>query len=104
MAELSSDGAVRGKEMNNISKMIKNAKNAMIELMNLADSDQVLVVSDEASKTIGDSFSTAARQLGCSVEMYFINEKNRPLTEIPADLIPLLKGKTAVINVFRLSS
>jgi aminopeptidase len=101
VAELSSDGAVRGKEMNNISKMIKNAKNAMIELMNLADSDQVLVVSDEASKTIGDSFSTAARQLGCSVEMYFINEKNRPLTEIPADLIPLLKGKTAVINVFK---
>jgi len=87
--------------MSNISKMIENAKNALTELMNLTDGDQVLVVGDEDSKTISDSFSTAARQLGCSVEMYFIPEKDRPLSEIPADLIPLLKGKTAAISVFK---
>ena len=87
--------------MSNISKMIENAGNALTELMNLTDGDQVLVVGDEDSKTISDSFSTAARQLGCSVEMYFIPEKERPLSELPADLIPLLKGKTAAISVFK---
>lgn len=87
--------------MANILKMKEIAEGAMINLMNLTADDNVLVITDEPTKTIGDAFFTAAKEHGCTVDMYLLPEKQRPLSEIPAQLDREIDGKTVVLNMIQ---
>lgn len=87
--------------MNNLQKMIISAQKAMIHVMNLNKDDDVLVISDEDTKSVGESFYNAAIEYDCSAQLYLLPEKDRPLIEIPPEMDELAKGKTIVINAFK---
>ncbi len=87
--------------MTNFKRMIDSAQKAMIHVLNLNKEDKVLVLSDENTKTVGDAFQNAAIDYGCSVDLYLLPEKSRPLLEIPTELSELAERKTIVINVFK---
>ncbi len=87
--------------MNDFKKMIKSAQKAMVHVLKLKKEDDVLVITDEHTKSEGEAFYTAAIEYGCKAHLYFLPEKIRPLLEVPSELISLLKGKTMVINAFK---
>jgi len=87
--------------MNKFEKMIASATDYMIYVMKLNKEDAILIVTDELSKSIADAFHEAAVNYGCAAEIYFLPEKNRPLSEIPPEMSELAKGKTIIINIFK---
>jgi len=87
--------------MSEILKMKTAALNAMIYVLNMNKQDEVLVVSDQSTKNVGEAFYRAAIEFGCSAELYLLHEINRPLLEIPKEMNELLTEKTIVINAFK---
>lgn len=87
--------------MNTIEKMINAAKNAMTYVMDLKPEDTVLVVTDESTKSIGESFYFAAKESGCTSDLYFLPEFERPLIYVPGEMERMLDNRTVVINVFK---
>ncbi|NVM18170.1 MAG: aminopeptidase [Candidatus Lokiarchaeota archaeon] len=87
--------------MNDFKKMIKSAQKAMVHVLKLKKKDDVLVITDEHTKSEGEAFYAAAIEYGCTAHLYFLPEEIRPIFEIPTDLISLLKGKTLIINAFK---
>ncbi len=86
--------------MNNMQKMINSAQKAMIFVMNLTKDDAVLVITDEITNIVGESFYRAAIDYGCKAHLYSLPEKERPLTKIPDEMNELAKEITIVINAF----
>jgi leucyl aminopeptidase (aminopeptidase T) len=87
--------------MNDFKKMTKSAQKAMVQVLDLKKDDKVLVVTDEHTKSEGEAFYTAAIEYGSTAHIYFLPEKIRPLSEIPSELVALVKGQTLVINAFK---
>ena len=87
--------------MSKTQKMIASAQNAMIHVMALKKDDEVLVITDEVTKTVGEAFYKAAEEYGCRTEMCFLPGEKRPLVNIPAEVSRGLKNKTVVISAFR---
>lgn len=87
--------------MNQDQKMKTAAQNAMIHVMSLNKEDAVLIITDEHTRSVGESFYDAAVEYGCTAQLYFLPEKNRPLLEIPTEMRELANGKTIVINAFK---
>ncbi|MFX1522274.1 MAG: aminopeptidase [Promethearchaeota archaeon] len=87
--------------MKEFQKMISSAKNAMIHVLKMKKNDVVLVVTDEASRNVGDAFYHAALKYGCTAQIYVLDEKYRPLLDISATMRELILGKTIVINAFK---
>ena len=85
--------------MQNIQRMIASAQNAMIHVMNLKKDDQVLVVTDGYTKTIGEAFYQAAENYGCNTEIFVLPDADRPLSDVPAEMTLKLDNKTVVINL-----
>jgi aminopeptidase len=81
--------------------MINSAKNAMIHVMSLNKEDQVLVITDETTREVGDAFYNAAIEFGCFAQTYFLSEEIRPIMEIPSELNDLILNHSVVINAFR---
>ncbi|MFX1378269.1 MAG: aminopeptidase [Promethearchaeota archaeon] len=77
------------------------AQKAMIHVMNLTKEDKVLIISDDETKRVGDAFYHAAIDYGCSVDLYLLLEKDRPLLDIPIQMSELANDKTIVINAFK---
>lgn len=73
----------------------------MTYVMDLQRGDEVLVVTDEQTKSIGEAFYFAAKESGCKGDLYFLPEYERPLTFPPREMEEMLKNKTVVINVFK---
>ena len=86
--------------MSDFDKMVEAAKQAMIHTMDLKPGEKVLVVTDSKRKTVGEAFARAAEEAGATSDIYFLPDDKRPLSDIPADLPPLLEGKNVVINAF----
>ncbi len=81
--------------------MTAAALNAMNSIMGLNSSDNILILTDVHCKNISNAFKQAGFSKGCKVDVYRIDEKSRPLQEIPEVLISLLKGKTIVLNIIK---
>jgi leucyl aminopeptidase (aminopeptidase T) len=81
--------------------MFSAAFDALKEVLEISPVDKVLILNDIHSKTVSDAFSEAAQFAGCETVSYLINEKERPLKEIPAALADLLPGKTIVLNILK---
>ncbi|MFX0022775.1 MAG: aminopeptidase [Candidatus Hermodarchaeota archaeon] len=88
-------------KLNTTQKMINAAQEAMICVMNLNKDDSVLVITDEDTHSVGESFYQAAIEYGCTAHLYILPEKNRPLREIPSEMDLLVNDATIVINAFR---
>ena len=85
----------------NEGKMFHSALRALREVLNLSPEDKVLTLYDVHSQNIADAFIKAAKSENCETDSYLINEDNRPLQEIPPELVDLLAGKTIVLNILR---
>ena len=78
--------------------MIDAALAGMTHVLDLVPSDQVLIITDEATSICGHAFHQAAIEYGCSSVLYQLPEEHRPLQKMPDDMHPLLDGKSIVIN------
>ena len=87
--------------MNQNQKMKTAAQNAMIHVMSLNKEDAVLIITDTHTKSVGEAFYDAAVEYGCTAQLYFLPENDRPLLEIPTEMRESAKGKTIVINAFK---
>jgi len=90
-------------------KMVASAKKVLASVMGLKQQDRVLIITDEETKDIADSFSKAAAKI-CSRKpiIYQLNEDDRPLYALPSDLARKMdsfigkkvKGSMIFINAF----
>jgi leucyl aminopeptidase (aminopeptidase T) len=87
--------------MDNLNKMISAAFGAINYIFNPTAQDKILILTDDYSASIAEAFERASLKKGCSVETYEINNNERPLKEIPTDLLQLLPGKTIVLNIIK---
>ncbi|MFW9951540.1 MAG: hypothetical protein ACFFKA_15595, partial [Candidatus Thorarchaeota archaeon] len=87
--------------MSNKKRMLISAQKVMINVLNLNKDDVVLVITDEDTQIIGQSFYNAAIEYGSTAHLYLLPEKDRPLSEIPAEMNDLSKDVTIVINAFK---
>jgi len=82
-------------------RMIEAARNAMVHVLDLNKRDALLVVTDQATRRVGEAFEAAGRRSGCTAELYCLPSKDRPLKTAPAPLLAALAGKSVVINAFQ---
>ena len=87
--------------MDNRSKMLSAASEAMEYIFNPTANDKVLILTDTNSAAIAEAFKQASIEKGCTVESYKIQCDERPLIEIPEELEKLLQGKTIVLNIIK---
>ena len=87
--------------MNNLNTMITAASGAIEYIFTPAAKDKVLILTDSFSLSIAEAFKQALIIKGCFVESYEINNNDRPLKEIPAELEEMLPGKTVVLNIIK---
>ncbi len=87
--------------MDNRSKMLSAASEAMEYIFNPSANDKVLILTDTNSAAIAEAFKQASIEKGCTVESYKIQSDERPLIEIPEELEKLLQGKTIVLNIIK---
>ncbi|MFA5771951.1 MAG: aminopeptidase [Thermoplasmata archaeon] len=82
-------------------KMVEGATNALSVVLGLKRGEKVLIVTDENKPEISKAFNRGARKLGAIVTTYVLPEKERPLDEIPIDLLPLIPaGNNVIVNAF----
>ena len=87
--------------MDNLNKMISAALGAINYIFNPTAQDKILILTDDYSASIAEAFERAALKKGCSVETFEIDDTQRPLKEIPAELEKMLSGKTIVLNIIK---
>ena len=80
--------------------MINGAVNALKVVLGLQSGENVLVVSDERKKEIGDAFMEGSKKLDAKTKYYVLPEKQRPLKEIPDELLKMIDGNNIIINAF----
>jgi len=81
--------------------MIAAASGAIDYIFTPAAKDKALILTDSFSLSIAEAFKQALIINGCFVESYEINNNDRPLKEIPAELEKMLPGKTIVLNIIK---
>ncbi len=86
--------------MSEKEEMVQAAKSAMQYVMDVTAEDRVLVVTDKGRETIGRAFADAAREIGCSVELYLLPDDKRPLSDLPPEMLEKMDDRTVVINAF----
>ncbi len=87
--------------MSPLEKMTTAARNALVHVLDLTTGDSVLVVTDKHTTRVGEAFRDAAAGEGSRVDLYFLPDEGRPLSDLPAGMSEALDGKTIVINVFK---
>ncbi len=85
----------------NEKRRIAAARAAMVHVLGLQPSDSVLVVGDRATREPAAAFTAAAAALGSPVQLHELAEAARPLTAVPDALLPLLSGRTVVVNALQ---
>lgn len=86
--------------VDDLQKMVRAAKEALVHVLDTTANDRVLVVTDEASRVVGEAFARAAETIGASSEMVLLPESERPLHEPTQNMLSALGPCTVVINAF----
>ncbi len=81
--------------------MIAAAHRAMVHVLSLEPGDRVLIVTDAATRAVGDAFRGAAVDHGCATALWPLAESERPLQAVPRGLAAQLEGATVVINALQ---
>lgn len=87
--------------MENKNKIISAASGAMGYIFNPSAEDKVLILTDTHSSTVAEAFQKASVKYGCTVDIYTIENDERPLREIPTELERMLPGKSIVLNIIK---
>ena len=87
--------------MDNQKLMLAAALSALKNTMDLTSQDKLLILTDSSSLSITTAFNNAAQNCGCSVDTYLINDDERPIKNIPTELIDKLNEKTIVLNILQ---
>lgn len=87
--------------MDNNNKMFSAASGVMEYIFNQNPDDKVLILTDSFSAPIALAFEQVSREKGNSVDLYQLENEQRPVLEIPAELEKLLSGKTIVLNIIK---
>jgi len=87
--------------MNIMDEMISAASGAVDFIFHPSADDKILILTDSYSSSIANAFRQAFVSKGCKIEIYEINNNDRPLTEIPQALEKMLAGKTIVLNILK---
>lgn len=83
------------------NKMTSAAAGALKYIFSPTLNDKVLILTDAYSQEIAEAFTQALSEFHCSVDCYLIEDRLRPLKEVPEELAMLLPGKTIVLNIIR---
>lgn len=81
--------------------MIDAAANSLKSVLNLITNDEILIVSDTESRSIAEAFKIAGKDYGCMVKEFNINGLQRPLINIPDELLNMLPNSTVVLNIIK---
>ncbi len=84
--------------MTDIAKMVPGARNALVRVLEMNESDTVLILNEPALEAVGRAFAAAAAEIGCPTDVFMLPVEGRPLRDLPDGLIEMLDGKTVVIN------
>jgi len=84
-----------------MNEMISAASGAVDFIFHPSADDKILILTDSYSSSIANAFSQAFVNKGCMIEIYEINNNDRPLTEIPQALEKMLADKTIVLNIIK---
>lgn len=87
--------------MNRMNEMISAASGAVDFIFHPSVDDKILILTDSYSSSIANAFSRALVNKVCGIDIYEINNKDRPLIEIPQALEKMLAGKTIVLNIIK---
>jgi len=81
-------------------RLVHNAKTALEQVLELREGENFLVVTDAATTTVGEAFRTAAESLGARPSWYVLREDQRPLADIPEDLMMLVPDVDVAVTCF----
>jgi len=81
--------------------LVDNASRALTQLLDIRAGENFLIVTDEATQVVAQAFEQAARQAGAQVIIYRMNERVRPLREVPEDLAALIPDADLAVTCFR---
>ncbi len=81
-------------------RLVRNAKAALSQLLELREGENFLVVTDEATLQVGEAFRTAAEAFGTRPARYVLREDQRPLKEIPEELMVLVPDVDVAVTCF----
>ena len=80
--------------------MVRNARLALSQVLEVRDGENFLVVTDSLTSTVADAFFAAAESLGARPIRYMLKESDRPLTEIPENLMVLVPDVDIAVTCF----
>lgn len=81
-------------------RLIRNAKAALTQILELREGENFLVVTDDATLPVGEAFRAAAESLGARPSWYVLREAERPLDDIPEDLMMLVPDVDVAVTCF----
>ncbi len=81
-------------------RLIRNAKAALSQVLELREGETFLVVTDDATTIVGEAFRTAAESLGARPSWYVLREGDRPLDDIPESLMELIPDVDVAVTCF----
>ena len=82
------------------SKMVENAENALISVLDLKENEKVLIITDKQKQKIGYAFLDAAKKMRAITDIYILPPHDGNLKEIPDTLLPMIEKKDVIINAF----
>ena len=81
-------------------KMVENARGALKAMLEVRPEDRVLIITDEATKVVGEAFAEAAKGLVSDVKVYYLPQDQRPLKEVPQDLKEMVPNADIGLTLF----
>ncbi len=83
-----------------VKRGIAAARSALAVLLHVAEGTRVVVITDDSRSEIGRMFVAGARELGATATTYLLDERARPLADIPADLAGAFPEADVFVNAF----
>ena len=87
--------------------MVEGAKNALKVILSMTQDEPLLIITDEHKQKIAEAFRLGGELLGARVQTYILPEAQRPLTDVPDDVLPVLEHCSSggvIINAFEANS
>jgi len=78
----------------------RNAASALQQILDVRPEESFLVIGDEATLEVGTAFRDAAMELGVRTMFYQLSETNRPLADVPEDLMLLIPDTDVAVTCF----
>lgn len=80
--------------------MSEAAQKALSQVLFVDKGKRLLIVTDDSRKAIADAFENAVKKLSAKSETYILPQAQRPLKDIPADLVEKIKDIDAAVTIF----